>query len=175
MRVQTLLKVICSATLPVYAQNNTTWSFQTLKALPGFEPPELEISTISGTTALVIILFPMSGSGTHNYSPNIYQQDGELVWQSGYGDYAAIKPTTRFGEPALAAGSSIGFPEPWSFKYGIVKILDQNYENIYNGTSCNTSYPTHESIYPLYDPTHYGPFIRIDMHKNNATPAAPCL
>ncbi|KAF2448854.1 hypothetical protein P171DRAFT_452544 [Karstenula rhodostoma CBS 690.94] len=155
MRVQMLLGVASSANMSVYAQNNTTWPYQTYKSLPGFEPPQLEISTVEGSRAPGLIFFPISGSGAHNYSLNIYRQDGELVWQSGYGDYAAFKPTTLFGGLFLALWSSISFPEPWGFGYGIVKILNPNYENIYN---------------PLYDPTQYETFSWIDMHENNITP-----
>ncbi|KAL5378940.1 hypothetical protein DPSP01_008746 [Paraphaeosphaeria sporulosa] len=170
MRVQALLWMGISAVSLAYAQNNTTWPYHTFRSLPGFEPPQLEIATINESTAPGLIFFPISGNGAHNYSLNIYQQDGELVWQSGYGDYAAFKPTTLFGEPVLAAWSGISFPEPWGFGYGIIKILNQNYENIYNVTLWNTSYPTLESIYPLYDPTQYKPFSWIDMHENNITP-----
>ncbi|KAJ4346808.1 uncharacterized protein N0V89_010740 [Didymosphaeria variabile] len=169
MRVQSLLVALSAVILPTCAQNNTAWPFQTFRSLPGFEPPQLEI-TQNASAAPGLIFFPISGDGAHNYSLNIYDQDGELVWQSGYGDYAAFRPTELFGEPVLAAWSGISFPEPWGFGYGIVKIFNQNYENIYNVTLWNTTYPTLESIYPEYDPTQYDPFSWIDMHENNITP-----
>jgi hypothetical protein len=170
MHLQMLLMALSAAILPTSAHNDTTWPYQTFQSLPGFEPPQLEISTANTSTAPGLIFFPTSGNGAHNYSLNIYQQDGELVWQSGLGDYAAFRPTTLFGEPVLALWTGISFPEPWGFGYGIVKILNRNYENIYNVTLWNTSYPTFESIYPLYDPTQYDQFSWIDMHENNITP-----
>jgi hypothetical protein len=122
----------------------------------------------TGTTSPGQILFPLSGSESHNYSLNIFREDGELVWQSGYGDYAAFRRTTLFGEPVLAYFAGVSFSEPWGFGYGIIYILNQQYENIYNVTLWNSTYPL-ESISPLYDPTQYQPFSWIDMHENLIT------
>ncbi|KAJ4308325.1 hypothetical protein N0V94_009406, partial [Neodidymelliopsis sp. IMI 364377] len=141
---------------------------QTFESLPGFEPPQLAINK-TGSTSPGHIFFPISGHEAHNYSLVIYQEDGELIWQSGYGDYAAFRPTTLFGEPVLAFFSGVTFPEPWGFGYGQVQILNQHYENIYNVTLWNSTFPL-ESISPLYDPTQYQPFSWIDMHENLITP-----
>ncbi|CAN9186775.1 unnamed protein product [Alternaria alternata] len=169
MRLQSVL-LASLASLLVHAQNNTApqWPWQTFKSRPGFEPPVLSINK-TGTTSPGQILFPLSGSESHNYSLNIFQEDGELVWQSGYGDYAAFRRTTLFGEPVLAYFAGVSFSEPWGFGYGIIYILNQQYENIYNVTLWNSTYPL-ESISPLYDPTQYQPFSWIDMHENLITP-----
>ncbi|KAJ4293610.1 hypothetical protein N0V90_008893 [Kalmusia sp. IMI 367209] len=168
MRLQIVIISWLAAFL-VHAQDNSSWPWQTFKSLPGYEPPQLKV-TKNGTTSPGLLFFPQNGNGAHNFSLNIFQEDGELVWQSGYGDYAAFRPTELFGEPVLAAWGGISFPEPWGFGYGVVQILDQHYNNIYNVTLWNTSYPTLESIYPLYDPTQYNPFSWIDMHENIITP-----
>ncbi|KAJ4340762.1 hypothetical protein N0V95_007404 [Ascochyta clinopodiicola] len=170
MRLQNIVLTGLASAISVITQNNTTstWPWQTFKSLPGLEPPQLSINK-TGTTSPGHIFFPISGHEAHNYSLVIYQEDGELIWQSGYGDYAAFRPTTLFGEPVLAFFSGVTFPEPWGFGYGLVKILDQHYENIYNVTLWNTTFPL-ESISPLYDPTQYQPFSWIDMHENLITP-----
>ncbi|KAG9193672.1 hypothetical protein G6011_03707 [Alternaria panax] len=116
-----------------------------------------------------MILFPLSGSEAHNYSLNIFQEDGELVWQSGYGDYAAFRRTTLFGEPVLTYFAGVSFTERWGFGYGVIYILNQQYENIYNVTLFKSTYPL-ESISPLYDPTQYQSFRWIEMHENLITP-----
>ncbi|KAF2646013.1 hypothetical protein P280DRAFT_544443 [Massarina eburnea CBS 473.64] len=171
MHLPSVLLVSLAVIAPVCAQNNTAsnWPWQTFKSFPGFEPPQLEI-TKNGTTSPGLLFFPQDGDTAHNHSLNIFREDGELVWQSGYGDYAAFKPQTLFGEPVLAMFSGITFSEPWGFGYGLVQILNNRYENIYNVTLWNTSYPTLESISPLYDPTIYDTFSWIDMHENLITP-----
>ncbi|KAI4621100.1 uncharacterized protein J4E87_006728 [Alternaria ethzedia] len=158
------------ASILVHAQNNTTssWPWQTFESRPGFEPPVLSVNK-TGDTSPGVITFPQSGSGAHNYSLNIFQEDGELIWQSGYGDYAAFRVSELFGEPVLAYFSGISLTEPWGFGYGVIYILNQQYESIYNVTLWNETYPL-ESIYPLYDPTQYQPFSWVDMHENLITP-----
>lgn len=168
MQLASVLLAALAGLDSVYAQNST-WPWQTFKSFPGFEPPQLNI-TKNGATSPGLLFFPQNGLGAHNHSLNIFREDGELVWQSDYGDYTAFKPQTLFGEPVLALWNGISFPEPWGFGYGIVQILNDRYENIYNVTLWNTSYPTLESIYPLYDPTLYNPFSWIDMHENLITP-----
>lgn len=170
MRLHSILIASLACLLPAHAQNNTTttWPWQTFKSLPGLEPPQLSINK-TGITSPGHIFLPISGNEAHNYSLVIYQEDGSLIWQSPYGDYAAFRPTTLFGEPVLAFFSGVTFSEPWGFGYGFVKILDQHYENIYNVTLWNTTFPL-ESFSPLYDPTLYSPFSWIDMHENLITP-----
>ncbi|CAE7015097.1 hypothetical protein CFE70_002616 [Pyrenophora teres f. teres 0-1] len=169
MRLRNIL-IASLAHLSVLAQNNTTsaWPWHTFKSLPGVEPPVLSINK-TGETSPGLIFFPQSGGEAHNYSLNIYREDGELVWASGYGDYAAFRSTMLFGEPVLAYFKGISFPEPWGFGYGIIYILNQQYENIYNVTLWNSTYPL-QSISPLYDPTQYQPFSWVDMHENVITP-----
>ncbi|KAA8624964.1 Arylsulfotran-2 multi-domain protein [Pyrenophora tritici-repentis] len=168
MRLRNVL-LASLAHLSVLAQNTTSpWPWQTFKSLPGLEPPVLSINK-TGETSPGMIFFPQSGSGAHNYSLNIFREDGELVWVSGYGDYAAFRRTTLFGEPVLAYFKGISFAEPWGFGYGIIYILNQQYENIYNVTLWNETYPL-QSIYPLYDPTLWKPFSWVDMHENLITP-----
>jgi hypothetical protein len=170
MRLQGLALAFMASVALTFGQNTTTstWPWQTFRSLPGLEPPQLAINK-TGSTSPGHIFFPISGHEAHNYSLVIHQEDGELIWQSGYGDYAAFRPTTLFGEPVLAYFSGVTFPEPWGFGYGIVKILNHQYENIYNVTLWNSTFPL-ESISPLYDPTQYQPFSWIDMHENLITP-----
>jgi hypothetical protein len=170
MRLSNVLAASVLSLLSVDAQNNTTspWPYQTFKSLPGYEPPVLSVNK-TGDSSPGLLFFPQSGAEAHNYSLNIFCPDGELVWQSDYGDYAAFRPTTLFGEPVLAFFKGVSFSEPWGFGYGIVYILDQHYENIYNVTLWNETYPL-QSISPLYDPTQYQPFSWIDMHENLITP-----
>ena len=170
MRLLDVALAFLASAFPIFAQNDTTstWPWQTFKSLPGLEPPKLSINK-TGLTSSGHIFFPISGHGAHNYSLVMYQEDGELIWQSGYGDYAAFRPTTLFGEPVLAYFSGITFPEPWGFGYGVVQILNQQYENIYNVTLWNSTFPL-TSIAPLYDPTQHQPFSWIDMHENLITP-----
>lgn len=169
MRFQDMTLIPLAYALPAVAQSTASpWPWQTFKSLPGLEPPVLSINK-TGDTSPGMIFFPQSGGEAHNYSLNIFREDGELVWVSGYGDYAAFRPTTLFGQPVLAYNKGISFTEPWGFGYGVVYILNQQYENIYNVTLWNSTYPL-ESIYPLYDPTQYQPFSWIDMHENLITP-----
>ena len=78
---------------------------------PRPEPPVLSINK-TGETSPGMLFFPQSGSEAHNYSLNIFREDGELVWVSGYGDYTAFRRTMLFGEPVLAFLKGITFPEP---------------------------------------------------------------
>jgi hypothetical protein len=168
MRLLNIIFTSLACLTPVLAQNTTSqWPWQTFKSLPGLEPPVLSINK-TGETYPGMLFFPQSGNEAHNYSLNIFREDGELVWVSGYGDYAAFRRTTLFGEPVLAFFSGVTFPEPWGFGYGTVSILNQQYENIYNVTLWNETYPL-QGISPLYDPTQYQPFSWIDMHENLIT------
>jgi hypothetical protein len=171
MRPENILLASLACLAPVLAQNNTTlqWPWQTFKSLPGLEPSVLSINK-TGETSPGMLFFPQSGMEAHNYSLNIFREDGELVWVSDYGDYAAFRRTELFGEPVLAYFKGVTFPEPWGFGYGVIYILNQQYENIYNVTLWNDTYPSLESISPLYDPTQWQPFSWIDMHENLITP-----
>jgi hypothetical protein len=168
MRPHNIVVASLAYLLPILAQNTTSqWPWQTFKSLPGLEPPVLSINK-TGETSPGLLFFPQSGGEAHNYSLNIFREDGELVWVSGYGDYTVFRRTTLFGEPVLAFFKGVSFTEPWGFGYGVVYILDQQYENIYNVTLWNSTYPL-QSISPLYDPTQYQPFSWIDMHENLIT------
>ncbi|KNG47795.1 hypothetical protein TW65_05395 [Stemphylium lycopersici] len=169
MRFQDTSLILLAYALPAIAQNtDSPWPWQTFKSLPDLQPPLLSVNK-TGETSPGMLFFPQSGGEAHNYSLNIFREDGELVWVSGYGDYAAFRPTTLFGQPVLAYNKGISFTEPWGFGYGVVYILNQQYENIYNVTLWNSTYPL-QSIYPLYDPTQYQPFSWVDMHENLITP-----
>lgn len=100
MHLRTIIATFLATIFLVYAQNNTTshWPWQTFKSFPGQEPPKPQV-TKSGPTSPGLLFFPQNGQGAHNHSLNIFREDGDLVWQSGYGDYAAFKPQTLFGEP----------------------------------------------------------------------------
>src|SRR5262245_12058428 len=102
MHLQTFFIVSVTAILPAFAQDNTTWPWQTFKSFPGYEPPKPKVSK-NGTTSPGLLFFPQNGLEAHNHSLNIFHEDGELVWQSEYGDFAAFRPQTLFGEPVLAA------------------------------------------------------------------------
>jgi hypothetical protein len=174
MRISNTLLAFLAYALPVLAQNTTSpWPWHTFKSLPGVEPPVLSINK-TGEISPGMLLFPLSGDGAHNYSLNVYRDDGELVWASGYGDYAAFQRTTLFGEPVLAFFQGVTFSEPFGLGYGVVNILNQQYENIYNVTLWNSTYPL-QSFSPLYDPTLYDPFSWIDMHENLITPGGTML
>jgi hypothetical protein len=150
MRLQNILTASLAFLLPISAENNTEappWPYQTFKFLPSLKPPVLSINNTSPTSPGLLFI-PQSGAEAHNYSLTIFRPDGELIWQSPYGDYAAFRRSTLFGPPVLAFFKGVTFSEPWGVGYGIVYIFDEHYENIYNVTLWNETLPL-QSISPL--------------------------
>ena len=109
---------------------NTTWPWQTYKSNPA-EPPSLKI-TKSGPTSPGYLFFDQNGPHGHNYSLFIMSDDNELIWQGGAGDFSDFRTQTFEGKPVLTFFNGVSLSEPYGWGHGIIQILDDSYESIYN-------------------------------------------
>lgn len=147
------------------AQSNGTWPWQSFRTTTA-DPPSLNVVKSGYNTSPGYLFFDQNGPKAHNYSLFIMSEDNELIWQSPYGGYSAYKPQYFRGEPVLTFHNGITFSEPYGFGYGIIQILDNSYESIYNVslTVEDGKYKAHggfnESV--LYS--------WIDMHEARITP-----
>lgn len=121
--------LICLRALAVSAQN-TTWPWQTYKSSPA-EPPSLNI-TKSGPTSPGYFFFDQNGDYGHNYSLFIMSDDNQLIWQGGKGDFSAFRTQTFEGNQVLTFFNGVSLSEPYGWGHGIIQILDDSYESIYN-------------------------------------------
>ncbi|KAL3423317.1 hypothetical protein PVAG01_05064 [Phlyctema vagabunda] len=126
--------------LPAHAADTGTWPWQTYKSSP-MEPPSLKV-TKSGPTSPGYLFFDQNGSGAHNYSLFIMTDDNELIWQSPYGDLSAYRAQMFDGKPVLTYFNGVAFSEPFGFGLGIIQVLDDSYESIYNVTIENAGFVT---------------------------------
>jgi hypothetical protein len=121
--------------------NGTSWPWQTFKSEPSLQPPALQI-TKNGTTHPGYLFFTQDGSYGHNYSRFIMTDDGELVYQAGYGEYTDFRTQELDGKAVLSFFDGITFSEPNGWGYGVLEIQDDSYQSIYNvtinGTGLNT-------------------------------------
>ena len=141
--------------------NSTNWPWQTFKSSSA-QPPQLQV-TKTGPTSPGYLFFDQNGDYAHNYSLFIMDDNNELIWQSARGDYSAFQPQVLDGQNVLTYFNGISFPEPWGFGYGIIEILNESYENIYNIslTAANEGY---QGIMNSSDVWSY-----IDMHESKIT------
>lgn len=115
------------------ADNDTYWPWQTYKSEPSLQPPALEITKNSPTTP-GYLFFDQNGNYGHNYSLFIMTDDGDLVWQSGYGDWSAFRAQIFEDKPVITAFKGVTWSEPWGWGYGLVEMYDEQYQNIHNVT-----------------------------------------
>ncbi|KAI8960637.1 ASST-domain-containing protein [Daldinia sp. FL1419] len=142
---------------------NYTWPWQTYKSSSA-EPPLLKISK-SGPTSPGYLFFNQNGEYAHNYSLFIMSDDGELVWQSGYGDYSAFRTQTFEGKPVLTFFNGVSLGEPYGWGHGIVQILDDSYTSIYN-VSLTLDEGNFLTI-PELDPNQLASYL--DIHESQIT------
>ncbi|KAI1336645.1 ASST-domain-containing protein [Xylariaceae sp. FL0016] len=149
--------------LPASAQNSS-WPWQTYKSSSA-EPPSLNI-TKKGETSPGYLFFDQNGPDGHQYSLFIMSDDNELVWQSASADYSAYKAQTLDGKPVLTFFNGISMPEPYGWGHGIIQVLDDSYESIYN-VSLTAPQEGFVTIPELNATELYS---YIDMHEARITP-----
>jgi hypothetical protein len=154
--------------LPEGASASTYWPWQTYKSVPALQPPVLNV-TKYGPTAPGRIFFDTNGNYAHNYSLYIMDDDGELVWQSVYGDFSAYRAQELDGKPVITFFNGITFGEPWGWGYGILQVLDDSYESIYNVTVDNAGFQSIDT----YNTS--GVESWLDMHEALITPEGTML
>ncbi|KAI1078293.1 ASST-domain-containing protein [Whalleya microplaca] len=120
----------CSLGAVSVSAQNISWPWQTYKSSSA-EPPSLNI-TKSGPTSPGYLFFDQNGEYAHNYSLFIMSDDNELVWQGGRGDFSAFRVQTYEGKPVLTFFNGVSLAEPYGWGHGIIQILDDSYESIYN-------------------------------------------
>lgn len=127
------LSLLSLGALAVRAEstNGTYWPWQTFKSEPSLQPPVLEV-TKYGPTQPGYLFFTQDGSYGHNYSRFIMSDDGELVYQDGYGEFTDFRTQQLDGEAVLSFFNGITFSEPNGWGYGILQVLDDSYQSIYN-------------------------------------------
>ncbi|CAG8380198.1 unnamed protein product [Penicillium salamii] len=159
MRIHSNFVALCGlqATL---ASASTAWPWQTYKSSP-HEPPSLQISK-SGPTSPGYLFFDQSWDA-HQYSVFIMSDSNELVWQSPRGDLKGFRVQQLDGKPVLTYFNGLGVPEPFGWGYGIIQVLDQSYNSIYNVSVINDNYTALGSI----DSSSFVSWI--DMHENTMT------
>lgn len=151
---------IASLLFGLCAAEYDTWPYQTFKS-SSLEPPNLKI-TKSGPTSPGYLFFDQSWSA-HQYGVFIMSDDNELVWQSPRGDLHDFRMQTLDGKPVLTFWNGLGVPEPFGWGYGLIQILDQNYESIYNVTVTDDNYQALGSI------NSTGFYSWLDMHEGTIT------
>lgn len=151
---------IASLLFGLCAAEYDTWPYQTFKS-SSLEPPNLKI-TKSGPTSPGYLFFDQSWSA-HQYGVFIMSDDNELVWQSPRGDLHDFRMQELDGKPVLTFWNGLGVPEPFGWGYGLIQILDQNYESIYNVTVTDDNYQALGSI------NSTGFYSWLDMHEGTIT------
>ncbi|KAI0017067.1 ASST-domain-containing protein [Xylariomycetidae sp. FL0641] len=156
----------CSVSL---SASSSSWPWQSYRSSAA-TPPALAI-TKTGPTAPGYLFFDQNGPAAPQYSLFIMSDDdddddGELVWQSpGVGDYSAFRAQTLGGRPVLTFFNGISLPEPWGWGHGIVQILDDAYQSIYN-VSLTADAEGYVTISDL-DPDQLVSYV--DMHEARIT------
>ncbi|GAW17298.1 hypothetical protein ANO14919_067540 [Xylariales sp. No.14919] len=156
--------------LPVLGDNGTYWSWQTFKSEPSLQPPVLDI-TKYGPTSPGYLFFDQNGNYAHNYSLFIMTDDGDLVWQGGYGDFAGFRAQVLDGEPVITFFNGVTWSEPYGWGYGLIQVLDGAYESIYNVTVNGSDLQT----LPDTDVDSSGFVSWLDLHEDRITPEGTML
>ncbi|KAK6067198.1 X-Pro dipeptidyl-peptidase [Seiridium cupressi] len=154
--------------IPVKGDNDTYWPWQTFKSEPSLQPPVLDI-TKYGPTAPGYLFFDQNGNYGHNYSLFIMSDEGELVWEGGYGDFSAFKAQTFEGQSVLTFFNGLTLLEPWGWGYGIIQILDDAYQSIYNVSVDGTHLVSIDTL----DTSGFESWL--DMHEDRITPDGTML
>lgn len=165
MRATPMILAALGLPVAVLAVSNTSWPWQSFRSAATLDPPDLKV-TKHGDTAPGYLFFDQNGPEAHNYSLFIMTEDNELVWQSAMSGYSAYKPQFFRGEPVLTFFNGISFGEPYGFGYGIIQILNNAYESIYN-VSLTVNDGNYESYEGFDDSILYS---WIDMHEAKITP-----
>ncbi|KAF9885572.1 hypothetical protein FE257_012778 [Aspergillus nanangensis] len=137
-----------------------TWPHQSFKSSP-HEPPSLKI-TKTGPTAPGYLFFDQSWKA-HQYSVFMMSEENELVWQSPEGDVKDFRVQMLDGKPVLTYWNGLGVPEPFGWGYGLVQILDEHYESIYNVTVTDDHY---KALGTINSTSFYS---WLDMHESTIT------
>lgn len=152
-----------SSLLANAADANASWPWQTYKSSTA-EPPSLKI-TKTGPTSPGYLFFDGMGPYAHSYNLFIMSDDNELIWQGPFGDQSAYKPQMLDGKPVLTYFNGISFSEPYGWGHGIIQILDNSYESIYN-----VSLTTADGGFQTIDGIDTSGFVSyIDMHEARIT------
>ncbi|KAI0470021.1 ASST-domain-containing protein [Xylariaceae sp. FL0804] len=157
--VATLLMAV-----PTFAQNSTYWPWQTFKSSAA-QPPSLSI-TKSAPTSPGYLFFDQNGDYGHQYSLFIMSDENELVWQSPAADYSAFRSQMFEGRPVLTFFNGISLPEPWGWGHGIIQILDDSYESIWNVSLTAEQ----EGFVTIPDLNATELYSYLDMHEARITP-----
>lgn len=169
MRVSFTLLASLAMPSAILADQNSTWPWQSYRTTTA-DPPSLKV-TKSGDTSPGYLFFDQNGLEAHNYSMFIMSEENELIWQSREGSYSAYKPQYFRGEPVLTFHNGITFSEPYGFGYGIIQILDNSYESIYN-----VSLTVDDGNYKAFSGwDDSGLYSWIDMHEARITPQGTML
>ncbi|KAJ5767068.1 uncharacterized protein N7511_004684 [Penicillium nucicola] len=129
MRATSIVSIISGLHATLCLATDDSWPWQTYKS-SSFEPPNLNIKK-SGPTAPGYLFFDQSWDA-HQYSVFMMSDENDLIWQSPAGDVKDFRVQVLDGEPVLTYFNGIGIPEPFGWGYGIIQILDQSYQSIYN-------------------------------------------
>ncbi|KAI0097667.1 ASST-domain-containing protein [Nemania sp. FL0031] len=165
LRLTGVLPCALAGLLAAAAQNSTNyWPWQTYKSSAA-APPLLNISK-SGPTSPGYLFFDQNGDYAHQYSLFIMTDDNELVWQSPVADYSAFRAQTFEGRPVLTFMNGITLSEPYGFGHGIIQLLDDSYESIYNVSL--TAAEEHFVTIPELNATEL--YSYLDMHEALITP-----
>lgn len=160
MRHFSAFAALCGLQATLVIAGNTTWPWQTFKSSP-HEPPNLKVSK-SGLVSPGYLFFDQSWDA-HQYSVFVMSDSNELVWQSPPGDLKGFRVQKLDGKPVLTYFNGLGVPEPFGWGYGIIQVLDESYQSIYNVSVTNDNYKALGSI----DSSSFVSWI--DMHENTIT------
>lgn len=132
-----------------------TQSFNSVDLLP----PVLEV-TKNAPTAPGYLFFGPKGTGALIMADD--RSGGDLIWAGPSELVFAFDMAELDSEPILVYWTGSAFPDPNGFGYGMIKVFNSAYENIYNVTL-----PESEGFFYTGTTTTYNSYI--DLHESFVT------
>lgn len=146
--------ILTECALPVTA----SWPTQSFKSV-NLLPPVLEI-TKNGPTAPGYLFFSPKGIGALIMADD--RTGGDLIWQGPSETVFALDKGELDSESILVYWTGSAYPDPNGFGYGMIKVFNSAYENIYNVTL-----PQSEGSFYTGTTTTYNSYI--DLHESFVT------
>lgn len=152
--VLSLGSIILAQCVPATA----TWPTQSFNSVD-LLPPVLEI-TKNAATAPGYLFFGPKGKGALIMADD--RSGGDLIWAGPSELVFAFDMAELDSEPILVYWTGSAFPDPNGFGYGMIKVFNSAYENVYNVTL-----PQSEGSFYTGTTTTYNSYI--DLHESFVT------
>ncbi|KAJ9269291.1 hypothetical protein DTO212C5_4563 [Paecilomyces variotii] len=145
------------------------WPYQTFRSVD-YHPPQLKVTRNANVTGLdanstgYLFITPTGADAADQGPIIISDHDSELIWQGPTGTAFGFQAHTFEGRPVISYWTGTAFPDPRGFGYGVIKVLDQSYQQIHQVslpqvTEHGVFYSGDNMTYPSY----------VDIHENFVT------